>query len=527
MPTPRTFALPEDVAAMIDEENAATGQSPQDIIRRHMERNRRPLREYPGAGVQHLPVQSGPPKTMSDVLREAMEQQTTLKVIETMNGGSMGPQRAPPLTAADIASAVTAALDAREPRRGHRRDEDDDDSFSEIERMLAKKAKLKMLREFSGDENGGERKFLDSQIGELNKRIDAANERAAGAERDNFKNQVDQANARSKAIEELMLERTQSLEARIEQIQSLRDTGQDPPKDALDRLTEDMGRLEKLKNLFGGGKPDTWDRVERAIDKAADLGGKMLEGVAAVEAGKRGVPPHATFTGPPGGGAHYLDDGTGAAAQGDSITLSDGQVIPIATLPENPPGGYTLTNAADGKQTKVTRAEFIAAVQAEMKARGQASVGATAATAAAPAAPPAAPPPAPEGHHHHPAPAPAPTPAAPMRRGVNPFTREAMGTSPGVGPAPPTPIPAVNVGPAPAPAAAPTPPPPPPAAPAPAAPAPEPEPEPEPTPEEPPAEPKIPDGVMMERGASGPITVDEEGHIVGSGPAPDISDSGE
>src|SRR5580658_7049640 len=173
MPQPRTFALPDDVAAKIDAEVAATGASPQDVVRRHMERENRPVREYSPRYAEHLPAPV-PPKSFNDVVRESLEQQTGLMLMRSMQGQNGGaPQAsAPALTAEGIASAVATAIEAT--RRPRRRDDDDedDDSMRAIERMLAKKAKLKMLKEFAGDDPQTNQ-FVNDQVAALNARLEA------------------------------------------------------------------------------------------------------------------------------------------------------------------------------------------------------------------------------------------------------------------------------------------------------------------------------------------------------------------
>jgi len=520
----RTYALPEELAKQIDDEVARTGTSPQEVIRQRLNSAPRPMRPYAPPLTEHLPG-AAPPRTFQDALRDAIEQRTSMAILRSMDEGTgMGGGQQRGLTQQDIAQAVGVAvaqvLDDRLPRRRHRDDDEDEGergsaATRRLKNLLAEKAELKVLKDMAGDDQPAQA-FLQNALAEVNKRIDAANERAAAAERAGFEQRVQAADQRTVALENLLAERTNALETRIEQIQTLRAGGQEPPKSAVAELKEMVSTVDSLRTALGagGGKPDTWDRVERVIDKGADLLGRGLEGVAAVEAGKRGVPPHATLTQP--AAPAYLDAPGGGAQppQDDILELQDGTKVPVTALPENVP--YTITDEK-GENHTVSREEFIRAVREDMRSGHKPVIRDTTAPAgsspAAPATPAAAPGSMPHQHGHAPPPAPAQGPV------LNPFTREPLHPN-----SPRAPPPAV-----PAPAAPPTvaPPPAAPPAPAPAAPAPTPAPpseappaaEPEPVVDTPPG---IPGGAFGLQGDTR-IVVDEKGRIISGAPAEDPS----
>lgn len=478
------LVLPKEVAQMVDEEAARLGVSRAEVIKRRLTATGPAMRTWAPPMTQQLPPRDSP-GTFQEAVARSIEARTQLALVRGMEGlDTGGAQHAPPLTAEAIAAAVSRALDERDrPRRRRDEDGDDDDPFRAIEKTLARKAQLKMLAELSKDDPQAQN-YIAQQVGELNKRIDAANERAAQAERQSFSDKVAAAETRTNAIEQALNEKAMALEERIAQLQQYGQHGQEPPKDAVSQIKDMVLTVEGLKSALGtgGGKPDTWDRVERVLDKATDLGGRMLEGVASVEAGKRGVPPHATFQGGPGGPVYLPEDGGVPPTPAEDVVVVNGQRIPVASLPENPPGGYTLTDGPTGQTRKVTREEFVRAVKAEMAATGQANVSNTSEPSPpAPSTPGAAPTATPRPPHRHAPATPSPS-TTPRGRRFNPVTRMYEGDTPE------HPVPPQQ-----------------PSAPPPAVEPPATEP-----PETGPAEvPPIADG-------DGPIVVDGDGHIVGS-----------
>jgi len=372
---------------------------------------------------EHLPA-ADPDQSVDDIIQQAVKRKANLALVAAMpdllgNGGNR-------------------------PRA----DEDEFDLVKLAKQKVRANQILAMGRTLDGDGEGPSARTaapdpatlaLQQQVAELLKEKEerklaeaeavrqAKQDARDGALISRFDAAMAQRDAQYDAVMKENAAALQSLRARVEPILQTSSA----PRSQLDSVMEGLTQFEavgkKWETIRGtGGPPQNqkpwWvDEVKESINLVGDQIGKGLEGMGALEAGRRGLPPPGrTPSGPPGSSAVYqpqYEDEAGAPPQPPSGTrdpypeLAGWEADPsdLATWPDMP---YSGRNEATKEVVSLTKEQFVARfgsrIYQERRAVGvlpsqRTPTPAPAAPATAAPAPPADAPPAPE--------APAPRPS--------------------------------------------------------------------------------------------------------------------
>lgn len=508
MGNPVQLSIDENDKESLERAAARAGITVQEYLKRVAAGTLRPLPAWQ-APQPHLPAAAPaaahPPRTMQETMDAMMERMMMMNMMRTMPGlfqdvTTMG---AKPLSAED----VERILDSRLKRNG---DGEGDDSMM---KMFREGYRMKMLtKAMSGMEEDAP-PALKREMQEVRERFEKAQAELMGklqSKDDEIrrKEEAEREANRAQQIEALRQDSLAAIQKLEQQLLQIRSTNAQPPRDQIDQLAEGLTRLDalrgKLDTVFGGKeaksqKPWWIDEIREMINVAGDNAGKVLEGVGAVEAGRRGLPPPGQNANSPPGTSpvynpNYVDTRTAPprpAGGADPYPMLAGYATDPADLSTWPDIPYSEEDPATRQIRPMAKGDFVqrygTRIHAEREAAGV---------------------------------LPKP-PAAPPEVG-DPFAALSGGTVPGTTSLPPSP-------PVAAPAEAP------PEAPsllsalsggapievpgAPSAPPPAPTAAPPPPPSEEPAapetkEPEIPEGVFGRAGTSVPMTVDLDGNAV-------------
>ncbi len=376
MGNPTQISVDDGDKELLERAAARHGVTVQEYLKRVAAGTLRPLPAWQ-TPQPHLPAAAAAapthaPKTVWETIEEAQARMFQMQMMKAMPSmfGDMG--GAKPLTAEDVERILTDRLRGREGDSG-------DDGMLKIFR---EGMRMKMLaKAMSGMEEDAP-PALKKEMQEVRERFEKAQAELMGklqSKDDEIRRKEDaerEAN-RAQQIDALRLDSLAAIQKLEQQVLQFRSTNTaQPPRDQIDQLAEGLTRLDalrgKLDTVFGGKesksqKPWWIDEIREMINVAGDNAGKVLEGVGAVEAGRRGLqPPGQSGNSPPGTAPvytpNYVDTREAPprpAGTSDPYPILAGYATDPADLSTWPDIPYSETDSATQQPTPLTKAAFV------------------------------------------------------------------------------------------------------------------------------------------------------------------------
>ena len=285
MGEPVEVALDDETMARLEKTARRRGMSVQQLVNRLAEgdgERKAPAREWspPAETI------SAKPKTAQELFDEFAARQTQMAMLKMMANMGMSP---------DGGESVTEVVrrEIREALGKNGGGEDDPETM--IERMLAKKARLKALKELAGDDQPAS-KYLDDRLREVTDKLGEMSKENLAMRSENEKLRQERlAEDQRRAQDETKTQIAQVADAVSflqEQIKNQR-TAPTAPKDAFQEAEDMMDKLERIKKKLGAGgkEPDLVDRLDRIGDVATKHFATAADSAAKIIAATHGTPP--------------------------------------------------------------------------------------------------------------------------------------------------------------------------------------------------------------------------------------------
>lgn len=285
MGEPVEVALDDETMARLEKTARRRGMSVQQLVSRLAEgdaERKASAREW-SPPAETIPAK---PKTAQEIFDEFAARQTQMTMMKMMANMGMSP---------DGGESVTEVVrrEIREALGKNGGGEDDPETM--IERMLARKARLKALKELAGDDQPAS-KYLDDRLREVTDKLGEMSKENLAMRSENEKLRQERlAEDQRRAQDETKTQIAQVADAVSflqEQIKNQR-SAPSAPKDAFQEAEEMMDKLERIKKKLGAGgkEPDLVDRLDRIGDVATKHFATAADSAAKIIAATHGTPP--------------------------------------------------------------------------------------------------------------------------------------------------------------------------------------------------------------------------------------------